>query len=164
MTKVSLAAQIMEVDYELDMRRGVYPRRVNAGKMKQAEADLHIGQLSAVRASLVFLKDNEDTIRTAIKGATDHDKRGADAIADVLERSLAEHRWNLAEIIESCSELEEVDGAHVPRAGTLHREAASAVSRMTALVRDLEAIVGRPVQHHEPQWLDDLLDGKWSAS
>jgi|TARA_A100001391_G_scaffold50885_1_gene30975 hypothetical protein len=164
MTKVSLAAQIMEVDYELDMRRGVYPRRVNAGKMKQAEADLHVGQLSAVRGSLVFLQANEATIRAAIKAANDPDRSGDDAIVAVLERSLAEHRGNLSEIIESCSELDQADGDWVPRAGSLHHEAASAVTRLIALVRDLEAIAGRPVEHPEPQWLDDLLDGKWSAS
>ncbi|WP_375588080.1 hypothetical protein ABWH89_11850 [Hoeflea alexandrii] len=64
--KVSLIGQIAEVDREISMRQRVYPDQIRRGKMRQAEADLLMGRIHAVRASLVFLKDNEDDIRRMV--------------------------------------------------------------------------------------------------
>ncbi|OAM73741.1 hypothetical protein [Devosia elaeis] len=63
MKKVSIGAQIMEVEYELAMRRSVYQRQVSTGKMKRAEATLHTEQMEAVLATLKFVRDNEDDFR-----------------------------------------------------------------------------------------------------
>lgn len=64
--KVSLIGQIAEVDREISMRQRVYPEQIRRGKMRQAEADLLISRIQAVRASLVFLKANEDDIRRLV--------------------------------------------------------------------------------------------------
>lgn len=64
--KVSLIGQIAEVDREISMRQRVYPDQIRRGKMRQAEADLLMGRIHAVRASLVFLKANEDDIRRMV--------------------------------------------------------------------------------------------------
>lgn len=64
--KISLIGQIAEVDREIAMRRQVYPRQVQRGTMKQLEAELLIERMQAVRASLAFLKANEDDIRAMI--------------------------------------------------------------------------------------------------
>ncbi|WP_417423548.1 hypothetical protein [Hoeflea sp.] len=64
--KISLIGQLAEVDREIAMRQQVYPRQVQQGKMRQAEAELLIERMQAVRASLAFLKANEDDIRAMI--------------------------------------------------------------------------------------------------
>lgn len=64
--RISLIGQIAEVEREIAMRQQVYPRQVHQGKMKQVEAELLIGRMQAVRASLAFLKANEDDIRQMI--------------------------------------------------------------------------------------------------
>lgn len=63
---ISLIGQIAEVDREIAKRHQVYPRQVASGKMKQAEAELLIGRMQAVRASLAFLKANEGDIRAMV--------------------------------------------------------------------------------------------------
>lgn len=70
MNKVSLVSQIAEVDREIVMRERVYPGQVRAGKMRQAEADLLIGRMQAVRATLVFLQKHEAGIRDHIAATT----------------------------------------------------------------------------------------------
>lgn len=70
--KVSIIGQISEVDREIAMRKQVYPRQVASGKMRQAEADLLIGRMEAVRRTLVFCHNNEPDIRAFIAA-----KRGA---------------------------------------------------------------------------------------
>lgn len=64
--KVSLIGQIAEIDREITMRQRVYPEQIRRGKMRQAEADLLMGRIQAVRASLVFLKEHENDIRAMI--------------------------------------------------------------------------------------------------
>lgn len=66
MMKVSLIGQIAEVDREIALRERVYPDQIRKGKMRQAEAELLLGRMQAVRASLVFLKANEDSIREMV--------------------------------------------------------------------------------------------------
>lgn len=64
--KVSLIGQIAEIDREIALRQRVYPEQIRKGKMRQAEADLLIGRIHAVRDSLTFLKKHEDDIRAMI--------------------------------------------------------------------------------------------------
>lgn len=64
--KISLIGQIAEVDRELAMRAQVYQRNVQAGKMRQAEADLLIERMHAVRATLAFCREHEADIREYI--------------------------------------------------------------------------------------------------
>lgn len=64
--KVSLIGQIAEVDREISLRERVYPEQIRRGKMRQAEAELLIGRMRAVRASLSFLQDNEADIRAMV--------------------------------------------------------------------------------------------------
>ncbi|WP_422371314.1 hypothetical protein [Hoeflea sp.] len=64
--KVSLIGQIAEVDREIALRERVYPEQIRRGKMRQAEAEMLIGRMRAVRASLSFLQDNEADIRAMV--------------------------------------------------------------------------------------------------
>lgn len=64
--KVSLIGQIAEIDREIALRQRVYPEQMRKGKMRQAEADLLMGRIQAVRASLMFLKEHENDIRAMI--------------------------------------------------------------------------------------------------
>jgi len=64
--KISLIGKIAEIDREIALRQRVYPEQMRKGKMRQAEADLLMQRIQAVRASLVFLKANEDDIRAMI--------------------------------------------------------------------------------------------------
>lgn len=61
--KISLRAQIEEVEYELGMRRKVYPGLVRRGKVRQGEADLHVERLEAVLKTLQWLQANETRVR-----------------------------------------------------------------------------------------------------
>lgn len=60
---VSIRTQIGEAERELRKRREVYPRLVGAGKMRQAEAELLIGYMEAIRDTLVFVRNHEAAIR-----------------------------------------------------------------------------------------------------
>jgi hypothetical protein len=60
--KLSLDSQIAEIDRELAQRKLVYPRLVANRSMRQSIADLQMGQLQAVRDTLVWLKENEALI------------------------------------------------------------------------------------------------------
>lgn len=65
-TKISLRAQVEEVDYELKMRGEVYPGLVRKGRYRQSEADLHVARMQAVRATLLWLGGDEEFIRFAV--------------------------------------------------------------------------------------------------
>ena len=58
-----IAAQIAEVEREIALRKNVYPGFVSRGKMRQAEADLHIAQMASVLETLRWCRDNEQDIR-----------------------------------------------------------------------------------------------------
>lgn len=64
--KFSLNQQIEEIDRELAQRASVYPRLVSAGKMRQSIADYQTDRLKAVRATLVWLQDNEAKIKQSV--------------------------------------------------------------------------------------------------
>ena len=52
----SLDQQIEEIERELELRRGVYPRMVANRKMRQSVANYHMDRLKAVLATLLRLK------------------------------------------------------------------------------------------------------------
>lgn len=64
--KISIIGQISEIDREIAMRERVYPREIQSGKMKQQEAEMMMDRIHAVRATLVFCKDNEADIRAYV--------------------------------------------------------------------------------------------------
>jgi hypothetical protein len=49
---IPLAAQIAEVERELRLRAGAYPRFIAAGRMTQAAADRHVAAMAAALATL----------------------------------------------------------------------------------------------------------------
>jgi hypothetical protein len=61
--KVSIEAQIAEIDYELAQRAKVYPRIAASDPAKGRENELHVERMKAVRATLVWLRDNEASIK-----------------------------------------------------------------------------------------------------
>ena len=50
---IPISVQIAEVIREIGMRKQVYPRRVESGKMTQKEADYKIAVMMAVRDTLL---------------------------------------------------------------------------------------------------------------
>jgi hypothetical protein len=56
--KISIDAQIEEVERELRLRGGVYARQVASGKMRKAVADMHTDRMVAVLETLRWLRDN----------------------------------------------------------------------------------------------------------
>jgi hypothetical protein len=59
----TILQQIEEAEREIKMRVNVYPRWVGSGKMKQDEADLHLARMKSILKTLVWLRDNKDTIK-----------------------------------------------------------------------------------------------------
>jgi hypothetical protein len=55
--KFSLRAQIEEVEREIILREKVFPRMVQTGKMREAEADYHLARMHAVLETLRNLQD-----------------------------------------------------------------------------------------------------------
>ncbi|MFZ4807517.1 MAG: hypothetical protein ACOYLQ_09690 [Hyphomicrobiaceae bacterium] len=68
---VPLAVQIAEIEREVRLRRRVYPRWIEIGRMKAEDAERHIATLEGVRATLQWLLDHEQVVRGAIKWARD---------------------------------------------------------------------------------------------
>lgn len=64
--KISIVSQIAEIDREIAIRKGFYPRQVQAGKMKQLEAEMLMDRAHAIRATLLFCQENEADIRAFI--------------------------------------------------------------------------------------------------
>lgn len=64
--KVPIAGQIAEINREIALRKGVYPRQVASGKMRQGEADLCIRRIEAVLATLMFCQEHEADIRAYV--------------------------------------------------------------------------------------------------
>jgi hypothetical protein len=59
---VSVKSQIAEVEYELKMRRRVYPHQVARRNMTQGVADLHMQHMEAVLATLQQLEAKEGKV------------------------------------------------------------------------------------------------------
>lgn len=64
--KVPIAGQIAEINREIALRKGVYPRQVASGKMRQGEADLCMRRIEAVLATLMFCQEHEADIRAYV--------------------------------------------------------------------------------------------------
>lgn len=85
---IPLDQQIAEVKREIALRENVYPSFVARGKMRQGEADLHLERMQAVLTTLLWLKENENVIRVALKHSVQDMVTGkapseAKAIADI---------------------------------------------------------------------------------
>lgn len=63
MAQFPLSQQIEELEREIGLRRGVYPRQVGSGKMRQGEADFHMARIESALKTLKWLKDNEEAIK-----------------------------------------------------------------------------------------------------
>ena len=61
--KISIIGQIAEIDREIALRERVYPREVQAGKMKQVEAEMLMDRIHSIRATLMFCREHEANIR-----------------------------------------------------------------------------------------------------
>ena len=61
--KISLTAQIAEIDRELAQRRTTYPMLIAKRSLRQSIADYQVEHLQAVRATLVWFTENELTIK-----------------------------------------------------------------------------------------------------
>lgn len=59
MTTYSLDAQIAEVEHEIRMRKDVYGRQCNAGKMRRSIADYRIACMEAVLKTLQEARKHE---------------------------------------------------------------------------------------------------------
>jgi hypothetical protein len=66
MKKISLGAQLEEIDREIELRRKVYPRLVAKREIRESLANLHIARLEAVRATLAWLQANEGLIKARL--------------------------------------------------------------------------------------------------
>ena len=68
---VSLNRMIGCVEREIAMRRSVYPRLVASGAKRQSVADLELGDMQAVLATLKWLAENEEAVRAAVAPTTE---------------------------------------------------------------------------------------------
>lgn len=66
MAKISIAGQIAEVRREIALRRGVYPKQVASGKMREGEAALCMDRIEAVLATLMFVQEHQEGFRAYI--------------------------------------------------------------------------------------------------
>ena len=66
-----LREQIQEVEREIALRRVVYPRWVEAGRLSQAKADRQIAVMEAVAASLIQLHAIRRGLTVVIEKALD---------------------------------------------------------------------------------------------
>jgi hypothetical protein len=60
--RISLAAQISEVEYELKQRLRVYPRIAAKEPRRTSELELHQERILAVLATLRWLQENETEV------------------------------------------------------------------------------------------------------
>src|SRR5260370_18627451 len=64
MRKISLAAQIEEIEREIELRIRVYPRLISKGEMRKSVADYHMERMRAVLHTLEWLQKNEARIKS----------------------------------------------------------------------------------------------------
>ena len=76
--KITLRAQIEELEYELAMRRDVYPRLVRRGKLRAGEAELHMRRMEAALNTLRWLQRLLD-------------EHGRAALPEAVRKHCAEH-------------------------------------------------------------------------
>ncbi|MDP9590088.1 UNVERIFIED_ORG: hypothetical protein J2W19_002644 [Shinella zoogloeoides] len=61
--KISIIGQIAECDREIGERERLYPRLVLEGRMKEEQRVMLMDRIFAIRATLMFCKENEADIR-----------------------------------------------------------------------------------------------------
>lgn len=66
--RVSLHAQIEELEYEIKMRRQVYPKLDYKEPRKASERALHLARMTAALRTLQWVKANEEKVRALIGG------------------------------------------------------------------------------------------------
>ena len=67
--KTDLRQQISEVEREIALRRNVYPKLVEKGRIKQPEADRHLHISECVLETLHWLQGREQLVRDVTKHA-----------------------------------------------------------------------------------------------
>lgn len=65
MSSIHIQLQIDELNRELGMRAGAYPKLVSQGKLRQAEATEANARLRAAIDTLTWCRDNRDLIAEA---------------------------------------------------------------------------------------------------
>ena len=61
--RISIIGQIAEIDREIGERERLYPRMVNDGRMKEEQRVMLMDRIFAIRATLMFCRENETDIR-----------------------------------------------------------------------------------------------------
>ncbi len=64
--KISIIGQLAEIDREIQIRERVYAEQIRTGKMKTEAAAMLMDRIHAIRATLVFCKENEADIRAFV--------------------------------------------------------------------------------------------------
>ena len=86
-------------------------------------------------------------------------------VEDLLCRSLEWLCDDLEQNVECASSLvQSATGELLPVPGTCDDGAAAYCAELMSLITEIEDTIGRPYDHANPQWLDDLLDGEWSLT
>lgn len=81
---------------------------------------------------------------------------------DLLERAIEIVRDDLQGLVEGHSSLRLAESGEIfPEPGTFSAGMMPLCEAWLQLIRDAEAEIGRFEEHRSPQWLDDLVDGKW---
>jgi hypothetical protein len=86
---------------------------------------------------------------------------------DLLERALVQLREVLRSDVETACDLEGTMPFRTPRPGTCELSWLEPITQMLTLVREIEAQIGTPAELNwapdlsGPQWLTDLVAGKW---
>lgn len=90
--------QIAELERERRLRDRVYPRLIEAKKLKQATADRNNAALDAATRSLKWLRDNRGWIEAAFAEMLEADRKARAAVADAADDlpSIAELRAQAA--------------------------------------------------------------------
>jgi hypothetical protein len=89
---------------------------------------------------------------------------------DLLERALVELREVLRSDVETACDLMGPYPDRTPAPGTCDLPWEEPINRTLALVRDIEAEIGRPTDLEwtseltGPTWLTDLVEGKWGLT
>jgi len=67
---ISIGDQIACIKREIALRKNIYPRWVENGRMKQAAADLEIERMTAALHTLLNVKGEQDALEAEFAGIT----------------------------------------------------------------------------------------------
>ena len=65
--KIALTVQISELSRDIEQREREFGEAVGRGKMRAAEAEYRLASLKAALATLLFVQEHVETIRTAAR-------------------------------------------------------------------------------------------------